>query len=71
MSTVINNPGNNEESADSVIGLVSGLILLIFVVALFFLYILPMIREPNQQAQNETINIEVQQPVDDTVSVTP
>lgn len=46
MATIINNPGNGEDSSGAG-GLLLGFILLIIVLALFFLYGLPMIRNSN------------------------
>lgn len=50
MPTVINNPGNREDSSGAV-GMLVGLIILVIVLVLFFLYGLPMIRNSNPPAQ--------------------
>lgn len=50
MSTVINNPGNGEDSG-GIGGMLVGLIVLVIVLVLFFLYGLPMIRNSSSPAQ--------------------
>ena len=63
MTTVINNPGNNTESTDSAIGFVAVIILMIVVIALFFVYVLPMIRN-SEAPKNDDIDINVTLPAD-------
>ncbi len=60
MTTVINNPGNNEGSGGAT-GLIVGIIALIIVVALFFVYVLPMIRNSPGPKDN-SINVKVTLP---------
>ena len=50
MPTIINNPGNGEDSS-GVGGMFVGLIILVIVLVLFFLYGLPMMRNSNPPAQ--------------------
>lgn len=50
MATIINNPGNGEDSS-GVGGVFLGLIVLLIAIALFFLYGLPMMRDSNAPAQ--------------------
>ena len=64
MTTVINNPSNGE-SADSVTGFIAVIILLIVLVALFFMYGLPAIRN-SETPKNDSIDISVTLPADDT-----
>ena len=60
MTTVINNP-NSGESADSVTGFIAVIILLIVLVALFFMYGLPVMRN-TETAKEDKININVTLP---------
>ena len=56
MSTVINNPGNGEGS-DNAVGMIIGVVVLIVVIALFFVYVLPMIRDNNPTPSGTNINV--------------
>lgn len=57
MSTIINTPSSE---GDSAMGLIIGLVVAAIVIALFFLYGLPAIRNmPQQQTEPTTINVEV------------
>ena len=51
MTTVINTPSSGQ-SSDSGLGLVIGVIVAIAIVALFFIYGLPAIRQSNQPSTN-------------------
>ncbi|MFZ2151707.1 MAG: hypothetical protein WAV09_01210 [Minisyncoccia bacterium] len=62
MTTVINNPGNGEGSG-GVAGIVVGMIALIVVIAIFFVYVLPMIRNSNVPPQ-KSLDINVTLPTD-------
>ncbi len=62
MTTVINNPGNGEGSS-GVGGAIVGIIALIIFVAIFFMYILPMIRNSNTP-QGKSIDVNVTLPTD-------
>ena len=62
MTTVINNPGNGEGSNSSV-GIIIGLIVLLVVIGLFFVYGLPAIRKGNAVPQNAGIDVNVKLPV--------
>jgi hypothetical protein len=65
MTTVINNPG---ESRDSGVGMIVGAIVLIVVLALFFIFGLPMIREANKS--DDTVNVNVQLPPTSSNTIT-
>lgn len=69
MTTVINNPGNGEGSS-GVAGLLTGVIIVILFLVLFFLYGLPMIRNSNAPAQespeNNSLDINVTLPEGDS-----
>lgn len=61
MTTVINNPGNGE-GADSGVGVVLMVIILIVVAGLFFMYALPAIRAGRAAPQNSSIDVNVKLP---------
>lgn len=61
MTTVINNPGKGEGS-DSSVGLIIGLVILLAILGLFFVYALPAIRGVGTQPQNGNVNINVKLP---------
>ncbi len=64
MVTVVNTPPGSGES-DSGVGLIVGIILAIVVIALFFIYGLPALRnsaQPVPQDNNRDINIDVDLP---------
>ncbi len=69
MATVINNPGHAERSdgaADSTMGILMGVIVLLVLATLFFVYALPAIRASNATPaapQNSTIDVNVKTPV--------
>lgn len=68
MTTVINNPGNNSDSGDAT-SLIVGIIALIIVAALFFMYALPMIRN-SQAPKDNSIDVKVTLPNDTPAPVT-
>ncbi len=64
MTTVINTPPAREDF-DSGVGMVLGVILGLVLIALFFIYILPVLRSEGEQ-KNDDININVTLPLDKT-----
>lgn len=61
MTTVINTPGNNQDSS-GVTGMVIGIIAILFLVGLFVVYVLPAMRgsnEPVKQQDDSGINVDV------------
>lgn len=58
MTTVINNPGNGENS-DSGVAMIVGVIVLVVVVGLFFVYVLPMIRDNNSSQESIDVNVKL------------
>ncbi len=67
MATVINNPGNGGRE-DSGIGMIIGVLVVIVLIVLFFVYGLPAIRN-NQTAPND-INVDVDLPGGDNTGGT-
>lgn len=67
MTTVINNPGNKEE-ADSFIGIIMGVLLILLTIAVFFIYALPAIKSGQTVPQESTVDVNVKLP---PVVVTP
>ncbi len=65
MATIINNPGNGEET-DSGLSMVMGVVLLLVIVGLFFIYVLPIIRNNQAVPQNSTIDVNVKLPAGNT-----
>lgn len=65
MTTVINTPPS-AESSDSGLGLVLGVILALILVALFFVYGLPAIRNNNAVPQNGNIDVNITVPASET-----
>jgi hypothetical protein len=68
MATIINNPRGNDGSSDGMVSLVIGVVLLIMIVALFFLYALPAIQNANQAPEAEqggAIDVNVVMPASD------
>lgn len=64
MTTVINTPGNSDSSGGA-LGLIVGIIVLIIVGALFFIYVLPMINSSlnnSGEPKDNTMDINVQLP---------
>lgn len=61
MTTVINNPGNGDGS-DSAVGMIVGIIVLLMIVGLFFVYALPAIRGSGAAPQNGAIDVNVKLP---------
>lgn len=59
MTTVINNPGDGQ-GTDGTMSMIVGVIVLLVVVGLFFVYVLPMIRDNN--APRESIDVNVKLP---------
>ena len=70
MTTVINNPGNGD-GGDSVIGLVVGVLILVLVGVLFFVYGLPAIRNATAPSKDGAININVKMPDNPITTPTP
>lgn len=64
MTTVINPPGN-AESSNSAITLIIGLIALVIVAALFFVYVLPEIRNPGAP-KDGSIDVNIKLPADNS-----
>ncbi len=60
MTTVINNPGG--ESSDSATSLIVGIIVLVIVAALFFIFVLPVIRNSGTPNGNNTLDVNVKLP---------
>lgn len=78
MTTVINNPSGNEgpkeDGSNGVAGMVFGVIILIVVVALFFVYVLPAIQNsqvPEEVPNNDNVNIDVTIPTGDATPEDP
>lgn len=65
MTTVINNPGNGEGSNSS-LSIIIGIIVLLVVAGLFFVYALPAIRNRNAIPQNGSIDVNVKLPTEAT-----
>ncbi len=61
MTTVINNPGNNEDSGGAV-GMILGVVVLLVVVGLFFVYALPAIRNSGGVTPKGTLDVNVNVP---------
>ncbi len=61
MTTVINNPGH-DDGADSFMGIILGLILLLVIVGVFIIYALPTIRGNRATPQSGTIDVNVKMP---------
>lgn len=61
MTTVINNPGNGENT-DGGMGLILGVFILLIVAALFFVYGLPAIRGNSATPPADNIDINVKLP---------
>lgn len=62
MTTIINTPPAGE-SSDSGLGVLLGVILAIVLIALFFIYALPAIRDnKNTAPQSSNINVDVKLP---------
>jgi hypothetical protein len=71
MATVINNPGNGEESSSGV-GIIVSIIVFIVVIGLFFVYVLPAIRDGSSAESDGSIDINVELPAgNDVPSPTP
>lgn len=62
MTTIINTPGNTEDSG---IAIIIGVLVAIIVITLFFLYGLPAIRGTSPQSSNSTVDINIK-PVSDS-----
>lgn len=60
MATIVNNPGNNESGNG--MGMIVGIIFILIIVFLFFIYGLPMIRQSSTPQVNvpEKIDVNVQ-----------
>ena len=69
MTTVINTPGNTEDSGSNLVAVLILVIVIIAAVVLFFIYGLPMIQ--NKQNPGSTTNINVTTPTVPTTPVTP
>lgn len=65
MTTVINNPGVGE-TGDSAVGMIVGVILLLVVVGLFFVYALPAIRGNSAAPRSDTVDVNVKFPAGGT-----
>ena len=63
MTTVINNPGNGEDSSGG-IGVIVSVIILLIAGALFFVYGLPMMRNSETPKEN-SIDINVKLPANE------
>jgi hypothetical protein len=63
MTTVINNPGNGDDSS-GVAGMIIGVVVLMLIGALFFIYGLPLIRNGINNTPSKSIDINVKLPVD-------
>lgn len=63
MTTVVNTPGSSN-SSDSSVGMVLGLIVLLVVLGLFFVYALPAIRGSAPAQPNGAIDVNVKLPGD-------
>ena len=61
MTTIVNTPSSGE-SSNSGLGLVFGVILALILVALFFIYGLPAIRNNNAVPQNGNIDVNISVP---------
>ncbi len=71
MATIINNPGEHT-TEDSGLGLMIGVLLAIVLLAVFFVYILPAIRNSKPQSdQGGNINLNVTTPNPISPSPTP
>ena len=62
MTTIINNPGGGDNGAGSGVGMIIGVIIALALVALFFVYGLPALR--NQGNSNGSIDVNVKLPAD-------
>lgn len=58
MPTIINNPGNNSEDSSGA-GIIIGVVVALVLVVLFFVYILPTLRDGNEP---NTTNIDIELP---------
>lgn len=70
MTTIINTPGKGD-GADSGVGVMLVVIVLIVVAGLFFMYALPAIRANNTAPQNSSIDVNVKLPASDTTLPSP
>lgn len=61
MTTVINNPGNADNSGSSA-SIIIAIIVLILLAWAFIVYGLPMIKGTSQPAENSTLNVNLQVP---------
>ena len=62
MATIINNPGNTEGGGSS-IAVIVGVIVLVAIVGLFFVYGLPAMRSGTPAPQETAIDVNVKLPV--------
>lgn len=63
MTTIINNPGDGDES-NSAFGMVVGVIMFFVIVGVFIVYILPMIQN-SRTAETTDIKVDVTLPVEE------
>lgn len=69
MTTIINTPGTNDNGSS---GLIAGIIIAVVIIALFFLYGLPAIRQNSAPAPKDPgINIDVTIPAGDPQPANP
>lgn len=61
MTTVINNPGNGEGS-DSAVSVLILVLVLVAAIALFFIYVLPAMRDDREAPRDNSVNIDLQLP---------
>ena len=59
MATIINNPGDSSDRNAGGTGLIVGILLAVLMVALFFLYLLPAMRNQTTQPSGTNINVEL------------
>jgi hypothetical protein len=72
MSTIINNPKGGENS-DNLSGTIIGIIIVIVLAVLFFVYAVPAIRnsdDTQEQPKNDTLDINVKLPNDSLKATT-
>ncbi len=63
MTTVINNPGDGESSG-SMTGMILGVVVLLVVIGLFFVYALPAMRNSGAAPTSGTVDVNVKLPTE-------
>jgi hypothetical protein len=61
MTTIINNPNNGEGTGEGIMGVIVGIIVLIIAIAIFFVYVLPAMRNA-EAPKNDTLEVQVELP---------